>query len=65
MKKVCFYTGSLKQGGAERDIALFANELVKMGYEVSIVMVFCNEIFFDLDKRIKIFDFSKEITNRS
>lgn len=65
MKKICFYTGSLKQGGAERDISVLANQLVIEGYDVSIVLVFSNEIFFKLNSKIKLIDFSKDILDRS
>lgn len=61
---VCFYTGSLKQGGAERDIVILANKLVDLNYEVYIVCVFSNEVFFMVDSRVKIIDLTRKIKGR-
>ena len=63
-KKICFFVGSLCQGGAERDVTIIANRLVADGYSVTIVLVFKNQIFFELDKRINIVDWSNKFRNR-
>lgn len=64
-KKICFYTGSLKQGGAERDISILSNLFCEKGYEVYIVCVFSKEIFFEINKKVKLIFLSDRIKNRS
>lgn len=64
-RKICFYTGTLKQGGVERDISILSNLLCEMDYDVYIVTVFSPEIFFQFNNKIKIIDISKNIKDRS
>ena len=64
-KKICFYTGTLKQGGVERDISILSNLLCEKGFEVYIVTVFSPEIFFKFNASIKIIDISGKIKDRS
>lgn len=64
-RKICFFTGSLKQGGAERDISILSNLFCERGFDVYIVCVFSKEIFFDINKKVKIIFLSDIIKNRS
>lgn len=64
-RRICFYTGSLKQGGAERDISILSNLLSKQGFDVYIVCVFSNEVFFDINNEVKIIFLCDIIKNRS
>lgn len=52
-QKLCFLMQNLDSGGAEREIAGFANYAVEKGYEVDIVL-YENKVFYELDQRIKV-----------
>ena len=60
MKKITFVTGSMGRGGAERVISLLANFYVKMGSDVSILMLLHDKVEYELDERIKVINLSKE-----
>ena len=53
-KRYLFLIGSLKKGGAERNLALVASHLAEMGHAVEIA-VFENTIEFPLHKDIGYF----------
>lgn len=53
MKKISFISYSLGNGGAERVLALIANELSIRGYKVEIIL-FSNEVFYKIEKNITI-----------
>jgi len=66
--KVLFFIHSLSSGGAERVLSLLANDWQAQGHEISIAIESSN-IFYDIDKSIKIIDasieqkgFAKQIT---
>ncbi len=52
--KICLFSASLEQGGAERVMSVLANEFVQLGHDVVIITLVDRPIFFDLDKRIKV-----------
>lgn len=54
MKKIIFVTVSMRGGGTERVISILANCMVKMGYDVSIVMIAENIVEYELDNRIEV-----------
>lgn len=64
--KICLTNATLHCGGAERAISELANYLVTRNYDVTIFLLFKKEIFYTLDKRVKIVEpaFSRENTNK-
>jgi len=64
--KICLTNATLHCGGAERAISELANYLVANGHEVTIFLLFKKEIFYTIDKRVKIVEpvFSRENTNK-
>lgn len=58
MKKILPVTGSMQKGGAERVLSNIANSLDK--YEVYIILLLNNQIDYNLNSNIKIFDCSKK-----
>ncbi len=64
--KICLTNATLHCGGAERAISELANYLAVQGYDVTIFLLFKKEIFYPIDKRVKIVepDFSRLDTNK-
>ena len=56
MKKICFFCANFENsGGTERVTSIIANELVKLGYDVTIIScIGGKKSFFKLDERIKL-----------
>lgn len=56
MKKICFFSANFSNGGGtERVTSIIANELVKLGYDITIISCIGGEKpFFELDSRIKL-----------
>lgn len=52
-ERFLFLIGSLKTGGAERNVAKLANHLVAQGHDV-VIAVFIDNIAFSLDSKVKI-----------
>lgn len=52
--KVVFLTAFLGSGGAERVVSLLANDMSRKGHEVEIVCLKYNEVFYEIDPRIKL-----------
>ena len=60
MARICFVVTSMGSGGAERNVAILSNNLVNMGHDVHIVLLFNGNVFYELDKRVKTHElFSK------
>ncbi len=53
-KKVIFVVASMAGGGAERVIAILANQFVQQGVEVSIMMTAGEDVVYQLDERIEL-----------
>lgn len=64
--KICLTNATLHCGGAERAISELANYLAANGHEVTIFLLFKKEIFYSIDKRVKIVEpgFSRQGTNK-
>lgn len=60
MKKITFVIGGMTRGGAERVISILANHYANKDWKVDIVLLLCNSVNYDLDKRIRIIDMSKK-----
>lgn len=54
MKNICFISPSLSQGGLENAVTVIVNELASRGYIISIICVYNNPVFYELDKSINI-----------
>lgn len=56
MKKICFFSANFSNGGGtERVTSIIANELVKLGYDITIISCIGGEkSYFNLDLRIKL-----------
>ncbi len=54
--KLLFVIHSLKMGGAERVLSIMANHFANSGYEVDICVFEGEDIFYEIDKKIKIHD---------
>lgn len=55
--KILFYTNDLVAGGAERVMSILANNMVRMGHQVTFLLVSPkkqHDIFYPLDNRIQI-----------
>lgn len=63
-KRICFVVTSLSSGGAERNVSKLANHFSNIGYEVYIIILFSNSVFYEFDKQIKIIDISKPFKHR-
>jgi len=59
MKKIVFYTMTMRSGGAERVIANLANRLINDN-EVTIITLLNSKIDYELNKRIKIISASSK-----
>ena len=53
-KKVIFVVASMAGGGAERVIAILANQFVQQGIEVSIMMTAGEDVVYQLDRRVEL-----------
>ena len=53
---IAFVISSLSSGGAERVLSLLANEFIKKGYQVFIITICKDEIFYILDEKIQIIE---------
>lgn len=64
--RICLTNATLHCGGAERAISELANFLAANGYDVTIFLLFKKDIFYTIDKRVKIIepDFSRAGTNK-
>ena len=63
-KNVAFVVTSMSSGGGERNVSKIANHLVTREFNVFIILLFSNVIFYDLDSRIKIIDLSRNFKHK-
>jgi len=54
--RLLFVIHSLKMGGAERVLSIMANHFANSGYEADICVFDGSDIFYEIDKKIKIHD---------
>ncbi len=59
-KNICFVLTWMESGGLQRNAAILANHFAECGHDVSICCLYSTECFYDLDKKIKIVDFSSK-----
>ena len=63
-KNIAFVVTSMSSGGGERNVSKIANHLVTKEYNVFIILLFSNVVFYDLDPRIKIIDLSRNFKHK-
>lgn len=54
--KIMFSDATLLHGGAERVISILANELVKLGHEVEVFLLYDKPIWYELDSRVNVYN---------
>lgn len=52
-KRIVFFDGTLMQGGAERVISILSKSMSKENYDVTILLYYNEEIFYELDPDVK------------
>jgi glycosyltransferase involved in cell wall biosynthesis len=60
-KNIIFVVTSMGRGGAERVISILANHYQFKGYEVSIVMLWHNNVCYELNPSVKVVDMSNDV----
>jgi GalNAc-alpha-(1->4)-GalNAc-alpha-(1->3)-diNAcBac-PP-undecaprenol alpha-1,4-N-acetyl-D-galactosaminyltransferase len=53
-KRIVFFDGTLMQGGAERVISILSKNMSKENYDVTILLYYNEEIFYELDSNVKV-----------
>lgn len=62
--KIIFLLASLGSGGAERVVSLLANKMSDDGHEVQVVCLKFNEVYYQLDEKVKLVMAMKQTRNR-
>lgn len=62
--KITFLLASLGAGGAERVVSLLANKMVGCGYQVEIICLKFNDIYYQTDSRVKVTLAMQQTKNR-
>lgn len=53
-KKIVFFIGTLRPGGAERVISILSKSMSKENYDVTILLYYNEKIFYELDPCVKV-----------
>ena len=64
-KTICFFTGFMAEGGAERVIAILGNYFVSNGWQVEIVTYYDDIYLYQIDERIKKVSVEKNTQSRN
>ena len=64
MKKILIVSGSMNRGGAERVISILSNELVKRGWDITILTILAPGCGYALDSHIKLKNISQTGQNQ-
>ncbi len=62
--KIVFVLASLGSGGAERVVSLLANKMVELGYQVEIICLKFNDVYYQTDSRVKVALAMQQTKNR-
>lgn len=65
MDKYIFFDGTLQEGGAERVLSILTSHLSENGKDVEIVLYYDREIFYKINKNVKITVVEKETGSKS
>ena len=52
--KIMISVGTMTQGGAERVVCLLAQEMVKRGHEVELLLYYDRPVFYAVDPRVRV-----------
>ena len=61
---IVFVLASLGSGGAERVVSLLANKMVERGYQVEIICLKFNDVYYQTDSRVKVTLAMEQTKNR-
>lgn len=61
---IVFVLASLGSGGAERVVSLLANKMVERGYQVEIICLKFNDVYYQTDSRVKVTLAMQQTQNR-
>ena len=53
-KRIVFFDGTLMQGGAERVISILSKSMNEENYDVTVLLYYNEEIFYELDSHVKV-----------
>lgn len=53
-KRIVFFDGTLMQGGAERVISILSKSMNEENYDVTVLLYYNEEIFYELDSNVKV-----------
>ena len=62
--KIIYLLASLGSGGAERVVSLLANKMCEDGYDVQIICLKFNDIYYQIDERVKVIKAMEHTPNR-
>lgn len=60
-----FSIGTLSSGGAERVVSILVNKLINKDFDITIFLWIGSNVFYDIDKRVKIISIEKECGSKN
>ncbi len=63
-KRIAFFLGSMKRGGAERVISILSKEYASSGWNTDIGLLLFPEVEYELSESTKVYDFTGKISSR-
>ena len=63
-KKLIFFLGSMKRGGAERVISILSKKYAEKNWDTNIALLLSNGVEYELDQSTQIFDLTNERNSR-
>ncbi len=63
-KRIAFFLGSMKRGGAERVISILSKEYAASGWDTDIALLLFPEVEYQLDESTRVYDFTGSTQSR-
>lgn len=63
-KRIAFFLGSMKRGGAERVISILSKEYAALGWNTDIGLLLFPDVEYQLDDSTRVYDFTGSISSR-
>ena len=63
-KKIIFFLGTMKRGGAERVISILSRAYAKKGWETMICVLLDNQVMYEIDESTKVVDLTQKKKTR-